>query len=252
MKRLSNFNVVGIIMVALLLLSCNKEGQGGTSSIQGAVLGADHDFAQNEITSVTFTNGSSVEHGDYWLLNSPNLSAYFYIWYDNPTWITNGDPGLQGRVGIAVTFNYSDSNLDIANNTMTEILNTTPVFNLQLSNDILSISNTILGDCPDAEDVTSPFSIDVSQQGKDAVLSSESAMIGEKVYIKYGDSEIQNDIEQTSADGRFQFTGLQKGIYKIYTFTKDTINGGNTTTELELEVTSNGEVYTLDDFHILY
>jgi hypothetical protein len=216
-------------------------------------MGADHDFAKAEITQVSFTHGNAVEHGDYWLLNSPNTSAYYYIWYDNPTWITNGDPGLQGRTGIQVAFNYSDSNLEIAANTMTAILGVTTVFDIVLTNDILTITSSITGDCPDAEDVTSPFSIDVDQQGNDKILTSETAIVNEKVYIIYGEGgEYHNDIEQTSADGNFQFTGLQKGIYSIYTFTKDTVNGGNVISEKEIEITTKGEIYTLDNFHIFY
>ena len=252
MKRSLSINIIAIIAIAFITQSCNKEGLGGTSSIEGSVTGIDHDDAESEITQVSFTNGNAVEHGDYWLLNSPDLNNYFYIWYDNPSWITNGDPGLAGRIGIQVTFNYTDSNIDIATNTMTAISNTTPIFNMNLNNDILMLECTIKGDCPDAEDVTSPFSFDIANQGQDSFLGTEQAVIDEKVYIKYGESTIYNDIARTSDEGKFIFRGLQKGNYTLYAFSKDTITGTSVAVEKTIEITSNREDYTIEDFVILY
>ena len=104
-----------IILVALFTIACNKdEGPGGTSTIKGKLVGVNHGFGEAEVTQVLFTNGTEVEHGDYWLLNSPSTNNYFYIWYNNPIWVTSGDPFLSGRIGREVDFNYYDSNLQIA------------------------------------------------------------------------------------------------------------------------------------------
>lgn len=249
MKVLSKLS---FILLVLLFTSCNKEGVGGTSSISGKVMGVDHDPGRVEITNVSFSHGNTVEHGDYWLLNSPYTNAYFYIWYENPGWVSNGDPGLLGRTGVKVVFNYSDSNIDIATNTMNALDSITNAFDFQLTNDVLTITNTTIGSCPDAEDVTSPFSFDVVQQGRDVTIMPAEAMIDYDVYIEYGDQLVHSDINKTSVDGTFQFTNLQKGNYEIYVLSKDTINGGQETISKSLEITTKKTNYTVDDFVIVY
>ena len=252
MKKSLSYRLIGIGFIFISITSCNKDGLGGTASIEGVVMGMDHSYAKNEITQVSFTNGNSVEHGDYWLLNSPDLNNYFYIWYDNPTWISNGDPGLQGRIGIKVSFNYSDSNIEIATRTMEAIANTTSIFDMVLDNDILILTCTMTGECPDAKDMTSPFAFDIAQQGHNAYLGASEPLVDEKVYIKYGDSEYHNDIEQTSMDGKFRFTNLSKGNYTVFTFSKDTINNVSETIEQHVEITENGQAYVLEDFVVIY
>ena len=93
------------LAMGLVLTACNKEGEGGTSIISGTLIGQNHSSSKSEVTEVIITNGLEVEHGDYWLLNSPSTNNYFYIWYDNPTWVSNGDPTLNGRTGIPITCN---------------------------------------------------------------------------------------------------------------------------------------------------
>lgn len=254
MKQLSRTSKIATaVLGCAILISCNKgAGEGGTSSISGEVLSTDHDFARQEITSVYISNGNTVEHGDYWLLNHPNAGLYFYIWYDNPTWITNGDPSLQGRTGIQVVFNYSDSNLDIAQNTKAAIEAATTAFSIEQTNDILTITSLEAGDSPDAESVTSPFSIDIAQQGQDEVWGTESAQQNEKVYIIYGSGDSHDDIEQTSLNGKFQFTNLRKGTYSVYVFSKDTVAGGSIAIEQQIEITENGTNYNLDPFQIYF
>ena len=252
MKKSSNNKYYLIAVLILGLTSCNTEGPGGTSSITGEVLGVDHDLAVNEITEVIVTDGAVLEHGDYWVLNSPSIAQYYYIWYDNPTWITNGDPMLAGRTGIAVTFNYSDSNLDIATNTTAAISAATTVFDIQVTNDILTITNLTAGECPDADDVTSPFSIQIDKQGKDKILSAAGPLKNEEVYIIYGSNDLQSDDVQTDPTGKFQFTGLTKGSYTLYVAGKDTINGGSIITEMDVQVTENKTVVEAGSFTVVY
>lgn len=252
MKKSSNnrFYLIGVLLIGLI--SCNTEGPGGSSSITGEVLAVDHDLAINEITEVILTDGGVVEHGDYWVLNSPSTTQYYYIWYDNPTWITNGDPMLSGRTGIAVTFNYTDSNLDIANNTAAAISGTTTAFDIQITSDILTITNLIAGECPDADDVTSPFSIQIDKQGKDKVLSAAVPLKNEEVYIIYGTNELQSDDVQTDPNGKFQFTGLTTGNYTLYVSGKDTVNGGSIITEMDVQITEKKSVIDAGTFTVVY
>lgn len=252
MKK-SLFNKALLVGCAsILLTSCNKEGLGGTSTIEGTLKGIDHDDAQAEITQITFTNGDVIEHGDYFTLNSPDTDQYFYVWYDNPTWVSNGDPALQNRIGISVSFNYSDSNLDIAQNTKDAIENATGMFTSELLNDVLILTTVVAGDCPDAEDVSSPFAIDIMNQGKASTTMGATPLVDEKIYIVYGDNTIANDDVRSVAEGRFQFNGLQKGEYTVYATSKDTLNGGNTVVSTTVSITSNKSVQDLGDLTIVY
>lgn len=238
MKRLLKYSLALALGCAMTLGSCNKEGEGGTSAITGQIVGIDHDDERAEVTEITFTNGNTVEHGDYFLLNTPSLAAYYYVWFDNPTWITNGDPGLTGRIGIPVVFNYSDSNTEIANNTASAILAETSAYTIETLNDILILTCTLSGNSPDADNVTSPFNMEILTQGKDATTGSPQSLIDEKVYIIYGDNALNDDLTRTAAEGKFQFTGLTPGKYTLYASSKDTLTGLNTTVEHSTEIVS--------------
>ena len=102
MKKLVLFT-----FLSLSIFSCKKiAGPGGTSAIRGEVKGSSFNAGQHEILQIICTAGSEIEHGDYWLLNTGDASKQYYIYYANPTWISNADPQLQGRIGIMVSFNY--------------------------------------------------------------------------------------------------------------------------------------------------
>lgn len=237
---------------SFLLFSCNKEGLGGTSTIEGTIKGIDHDDPEAEITQITFTNGNVVEHGDYFTLNSPDTDQYFYVWYKNPTWISDGDPALQNRIGISVTFNYSNSNLEIAQNTKDAIENATGMFSTELLNDILLLTALVPGTCPDAEDVSSPFAIDIINQGKASSTANAIPLVDEKIYIVYGSNTIANDDVRSVAEGRFQFNGLQKGNYTIYATSKDTLNGGNIVVSKSISIPENKSLENIGDLIIVY
>jgi hypothetical protein len=249
MKILSLF----LLSSVLIFFSCNKQaGQGGTSIIQGKIVGQNHSGAKAEVTEIIFTNGSSVEHGDYWLLNSPSTDSYFYVWYDNPTWVSNGNPNLSGRTGIKVTFNYSDSNTEIANNTKDAILSTTNQYDISSLNDILVITNSIAGDTPDATDVTSPFDFNIVTQGQNSSLTEIEPVVGNKIYITYGKNEGYNDNTTTGPDGYFNFNNLTKGDYTIHYSTKDTVTGITNMQFLTTRINKNKSVNDLGEINILY
>lgn len=105
----------------------------------------------------------------------------YYVWYNNPTWVSNGDPQLQGRTGIQVNFNYSDSNLEIANATITAIdaaLNGD--FTISQNNDILTLVSLVHTEITDADNGTTNFNVDVTNQGKADVNATEMAITDEK------------------------------------------------------------------------
>jgi hypothetical protein len=240
-------------IVAALLFSCNKtEGPGGTSSLTGFVRSQDHQSAAVEISEVLFTQGLSVENGDYWVLNNPVGVEQFYIYYDNPTWVSPSDPNLEGRTGIEVSFNYSDSNVEIATNTMTAIATLAgSYFSLTRNVDIVSITNKAFGETANADKVTSPFEISTTQSGKNEALQPLKPSIDEKVYLIYGDSYVYGDLERTGGDGRYNFNNLVEGDYTVYCVSKDTLAGGTTTVSVAVEIPVKKTVITASDIIIL-
>jgi hypothetical protein len=229
---------ISLLFIGLAgLFACNKDaGRGGVASISGTILGVDHEKANNEVTEIIFSDGSEVEHGEYWLLNSPDSSEYLYIWYDNPNWVTDGDPELQGRTGVKVSFEYSDNNLTIAQNTAIAVSNASSVFTISITNDILIITSNISGECPDAHEVSSPFEVNVDKQGKDGDLTLAEEVIDEDVFITYGEGVVYDDKTTTGVNGGFQFKGLLAGNYVLNVSSKDTISGGYTVLSQEVQI----------------
>lgn len=250
MKR---FHVL-LLSLPFLVIGCNKgAGPGGTSSIKGTVTGIDHENGDAEVTEIVFTEGLEVEHGDYFLLNTPANGNYYYIWYDNPGWVSNGDPGLAGRTGISVTFNYSDSNVDIATNTLAALGNYTGTdYWLEQFNDVLRITCRNSGYCPDADEVTTPFEFNIVDQGEDATVNPEAALVDERVYLIYGTSESFNDDTRTGIDGDFQFNNLRKGDYRVYLVAKDTLTGDAVKQEISVTIDKNKSVVDLGEIFVVH
>jgi hypothetical protein len=240
------------LSMGLVVTACNKEGEGGTSIISGTLIGQNHSSSKSEVTEVIITNGLEVEHGDYWLLNSPFTNNYFYIWYDNPTWISNGDPTLNGRTGIPVTFNYSDSNTEIALNTANAILDATGSFEIEILNDILRVKNTTKGDTPDANEVTSPFEINIEVQGEDEVVGKEKVLVDEKVYLTYGQNTVFSDEVETGPSGVFQFINLTKGEYTVHIYSKDTLSGEMIFTDYNTSLIKNKSEVNIGVINVLF
>lgn len=215
-----------IIFISSTFIACNKdEGPGGTSSIEGTVTGREFEPSRGEITEVIFTAGSELEHGDYWILNTPVGGTFYYIWYENPTWITDGDPHLDGRTGIPVSFNYSDSNLDIATNTSAALTSiASSDFSISLQNDVMILTNKKAGYVPDANKVSTNFELNIGDQGQDEYYGSESPLSDIEVYILYGDDTVYGDQTRTGGDGEYRFTNLVKGTYTVYVVSQDTLN----------------------------
>jgi hypothetical protein len=208
--------------VAILFVqsSCVKKnvGPGGTSAIKGTVTGQDFKQGKNEIQHITFTSGAQLEHGDYFLLNDLTSGMNFYIYFSNPNWISSANPNLEGRIGLQVVFNYSDSNVDIAQAVKAKIesigvLNA----NLTLQQDILTLSWKSRKNVVDPDNGTTNFAVDVSNQGEADFLQTGALNIAEKrVYLCYGDNSYPSEDVRTNQLGEFIFTDLQKGSYKVY------------------------------------
>ena len=118
MKKLVNNSFIALFSILLLTntTSCVKKnpGPGGTSAITGKITGQDFMAGENEVQQITFTSGAQIEHGNYFLINEVKNGDNYYIYFKNPTWVSNANPNIQGRIGLEVVFNYSDANTTIA------------------------------------------------------------------------------------------------------------------------------------------
>lgn len=242
--------------IALIAItSCNKtEGPGGTSTLTGTVQAMEHDDGRPEITEVIFTPGINIEHGDYWILNKPTGLNQFYIYYDNPEWVSEADPELEGRIGVSVSFNYSDSNIEIAENTKEAIETTIPgEFDIIRHTDILTFYSKSEGAAPDADRVTTPFEVNVAQQGQNDITYLFEPAVDEKVYLVYGSNEVYGELTRTGGNGEYRFDNLTKGNYTVYSVSKDTSAVFDATINViqKVEITENKSSITVDEIRIL-
>lgn len=247
--------------------SCKKvEGPGGSSSITGTLVGqimqGSSSSAKYEVTEVTVTHangidGSILDNSDYFLLNTPNGGTYYYVWYEN-TNFPGQDPNLSGRTGIKVTYSNSESNVLIATNTAVAIQTFASTdFSVSRSGDILTLTNLTIGEVPDADEVNTPFLVDVSTQGKSAAgssaLSAKGPIADERVYIIYGDEDFHSDDVRTDENGKFQFKGLTRGDYRVYALSVDTLstNGQMVRSELSTSITDKQQVVNAGELSII-
>ena len=263
------FNRIFILACILSVgfTSCKKvEGPGGSSSVTGTLMGktiqGSSGAAKFEVTHVTITHangvdGSILDNSDYFLLNTPNGGTYYYVWYEN-TNFPGQDPGLSGRTGIKVTYSNSESNVVIATNTLTAILNQASAdFSASRIGDILTLTNKSIGEVPDADEVNTPFILDVATQGKSATgstsLSAETPMADERIYIIYGEEDFYSESVRTDENGRFQFKGLTRGFYSVFALSVDTLSttGEMTRSEIELVLTTKKQVLDVGQLTIV-
>ncbi len=236
-----------VLALAVVLFSaCKKDaGSGGTSSISGNVTGrvysgSNGSSAEAEVTNIFIPDGADIDDGDYLLLNTPGGTNY-YVWFK---W-NNGvapDPGLSGRTAIQVVYDFTESNTTVASNTATAIQTIAGAdFTVSVNNDIITLTNTATGEVPDADELTSNVLVDISNQGKDAVAGSsgyvEGPIVDERVYLIYGTDDFYSESVRTDANGNYQFTGLNRGDYRIYTFTADTLNPNAMLKQVEVTAT---------------
>ena len=235
---------------AVLFSSCKKvEGPGGTSSItgnlSGVISGNSDSEPEQEITTVICTHadgigGSILDNSDYFLLQTPNGGTSYYVWYENTNWLGQ-DPGLSGRTGIKVTYSNTESNVTIAANTAAAITaSASSDFIVSVTNDIVTLTNTLVGEVTDADDVNTPFAIDVSNQGKGGSSGGSSTsgpMADERVYLIYGEEASYSESVRTDASGNYQFKGLTRGTYTVYAFSIDVLSPTLETIQVEVEAT---------------
>lgn len=260
MRKIAITLIIGSLSV---LTSCKKEaGDGGTSAISGKVSGKmysnnNNSEAEKEVTQIIVPNGSSIEDGDYILLNTPNDGNQYYIWFK---W-NNGvqpDPNLSGRIGIQVVYTFNQSNSTVAANVASALNGAASAdFTVSVSNDIIIITNKAFGEVPDADELSSNILIDVQNQGKSLTISGgefvEGPIVDERVYLVYGDDTFYSEDVRTDANGHYEFKGLNRGNYKIYALSNDTtsLEGGMIMVETSVEILEKKSVVEASELYII-
>jgi hypothetical protein len=257
-KSLNNKGVLLLLIVLFITtFSCVKKypGQGGTSAIKGKVTGQDFIAGENEVQQITFTSGSQIEHGDYFLLNEVKDGNNYYIYFKNPTWVSAANPNIQGRIGLEVVFNYSDANTTIAQAVKNKIAGLGVLnFTMALDQDILTLSYKNHQAIPDPDNGTTNFALDVANQGSADYISTSIQNMAEKnVYICYGENTYASDNVKTNTYGEFQFTNLQVGTYKVYVVSENPpIDGQHIEIAQTIEITSKGTISDLGTLHVFH
>jgi hypothetical protein len=248
-KIISNLIILALIYT---LAACEKiAGPGGTSMITGTVSGINTTEGDYEIIEITVTPGINLEHGDYFILNQLNGNN-FYFWFNNPNWVSNGNPNLIGRTGVQIDFQYNDNNVTIANRVDSTLqVHLGNAFEIARNGDIITLTAKSMGNIPDPDDVTTSFLIDVANQGKATLIGEETAMTDVRVYLTYGDHSLFDESEKTGADGAFAFRNLQKGKYTVYALSKDSLTQEYTLpVEKTIEITSDESIVNIGNLLI--
>lgn len=256
-KSLSNNSYFFLAFLLILLSACVKKnpGPGGTATISGVITGQNFTAGELEKQQLIFTGGEQIEHGDYFLLNQVKDGNNYYIYFKNPTWVTPADPGLQGRIGIEVVFNYSDSNIEIAQAVKNKLATLGVLeFNMALSSDLLTLIYKSRKDVPDPDNGTTNFSIDVANQGSADFLSPTILYMAEKhVYLCYGSSSIPSEDVKTNNFGSFEFKNLQIGTYKVYVISDNPpYNDEHKEISQTIEITEKGMTIDAGTLHVYY
>jgi hypothetical protein len=243
---------LSFLALSLVFASCEKmAGPGGSSAIRGYVEGSNTTSGKNEKIEITVTRGIELEHGDYFILNQPNGQNY-YFWFDNEAWVSNGDPSLTGRSGVAISYTYNDADTTIARKVkeaLDSVLSNS--FEISRSGDMLYLNANSNTEIPDPDDVTTSFVIDIAQQGESDIIGENLPMANERVYLIYGDGSFYNESARTGAFGDFQFDNLQVGEYQVYVMSKDPLTGEMTKQILEkVSITSEESIVETSTFFI--
>ncbi|HET6243119.1 MAG: hypothetical protein H0V01_09695 [Bacteroidetes bacterium] len=75
----------------------------------------------------------------------------------------------------------------------------------------------------------------------------------EEVYLKFGNEPSFSKRIRTSYDGNYEFKGLRKGKYKVFSYSKAPSNSspsGTVTVVMDVEITTNNQVINLADLVI--
>ena len=242
--------VTFFILILTFLSACKKPpGPGGNSQISGHVDIIDHVSERAEITHVTLVTGDDLKDDEYILLNTPAGKPNYYVWFSNSG---GGDPNFSDRIAIPVDFSGGQDASAIARNVENALKDeASESFNVTRDGDILIIVNIDEGEVTDGSNGSTPIDIDVKVQGKNSQVFSARDAANVEVYLVYGDDAIYSKDFTTDPSGNYLFTGLTKGDYTIFVYTKDTIENITKPIETTVEIAKNESNVTANNLLVI-
>lgn len=213
------------ILIALTIVSCTKEGIGGSGVISGTVkrniISKNGEF----IESIPAIDKSVfITYGDEGYYNDDlktDINGYFEFEY-----LEKGDYEL---------FVYSDC-IDCTSGKK-EIAKTTSLKKGDHKEIEIEIDKIV--DYDDGSSVISGVLMEQEFVGSFPVGAPYVSQENE-IYITYGTDEVYFDRMDTGFDGKYEFKGLVKGIYTLYAYsTCGTCVNVNDTVSYQIEITNN-------------
>lgn len=231
MKKIS-FTFLSLITVFIFLISCTKtEGTGGTSKITGKI--------------------NLVEYNDTYSLIENNYPAkkkdVYIIYGDNKFYNDKIETQFDGtyefsflRKGKYTIFAYSDDTVNIGRKV--ELVKEIEITENHSENVIEDINIITIAD---NEGNSSLFGkvYKVNYNSTFTIINEEYFAPDETVYISYGNDRTYFDKVKTYYNGTYEFENLKKGIYHIFSYSKDstlTIQSGVTPIIKTIEISENG------------
>jgi hypothetical protein len=120
-----------------------------------------------EITELTMSTGTTINSGEYALINSVDDATEYYLWYNVD--LAGGDPMPVGKTPIQVSILSIDNASTVATKTATAINTVASAdFVAVASGNMVTVTNVAFGPATDADniDISGDFEVEVVQQGR--------------------------------------------------------------------------------------
>jgi uncharacterized phage protein gp47/JayE len=120
-----------------------------------------------EITELTMSTGTTINSGEYALINSVDDATEYYLWYNVD--LAGGDPMPVGKTPIQVSILSIDNASTVATKTATAINTVASAdFVAVASGSMVTVTNVAYGPATDADniDISGDFEVEVVQQGR--------------------------------------------------------------------------------------
>lgn len=133
------------------------------------------DSGVKEVTSITCPAATSINSGQYFLINSPSTS--YYVWFNKDA--AGGDPLVSGKTGVAVAILAADTAAGVATKLAAALDSLTDFVAPVPGANIVTNTNNNFGSVTDASNVNvgGTFDISVTTQGVTAEISPTSDLI---------------------------------------------------------------------------
>ena len=121
--------------------------------------------ATAEESTVTCNHSDTLSGGEYFFISSPTKDYYVYFKKDNK----GKDPSFRFLTPIVVNIYTDDTAAEVAV-ALAASLNAVDAYNATAADTVVTVTNTVGGDVPDAYDEDTNFIIEVTTQGMKKIL----------------------------------------------------------------------------------